>query len=112
MFLVAQLTFAPNFRVGKTKTKPMQRHILLSLLLVLPFGFLSAEDQSVDINHTPVETREDEDINDVIMHHIGDSYDWHVFDWKGHPVSVSLPVILYTKQGFVFEKLGPKNKVP
>ena len=80
----------------------MQRHILLSLLLALPFGFLRAENQTVsDFDHTPVETHEDEDINDVIMHHIGDSYDWHLFDWKGHAVSVSLPVILYTKEGFV-----------
>ncbi len=44
---------------------------------------------------------EDEKFNptDVIMHHIADGHDWHLFDWKGHAVSVPLPVILYTDNG-------------
>ena len=37
----------------------------------------------------------------VVMDHIKDAHDWHFFDYKDehgheHPVSVSLPVILYT----------------
>lgn len=45
--------------------------------------------------------KEDEKFNptDVIMHHIADGHDWHLFDWKGHAVSVPLPVILYTDNG-------------
>ena len=34
----------------------------------------------------------------LIMEHIGDSHDYHFFDWKGHPVSLPLPVILYSPQ--------------
>jgi F-type H+-transporting ATPase subunit a len=34
----------------------------------------------------------------LIMEHIGDSHDYHFFDWKGHPVSIPLPVILYSPQ--------------
>jgi F-type H+-transporting ATPase subunit a len=41
------------------------------------------------------------DITEVIMHHIKDAHDWHLFDWDGHPVSISLPVILYTDKGLV-----------
>jgi F-type H+-transporting ATPase subunit a len=37
----------------------------------------------------------------MILHHIGDSHDWHLFDLTDangglHPVSIPLPVILYT----------------
>jgi len=33
-----------------------------------------------------------------ILDHIGDAYEWHIMSWKGHHVSVPLPVILYSKQ--------------
>ena len=35
---------------------------------------------------------------DLIMHHIGDAHDWHIMDWDHHPVSVPLPIILYSKE--------------
>lgn len=38
---------------------------------------------------------------EVIMHHIMDAHDWHILDWNGHPVSVPLPVILWTENGLV-----------
>ena len=31
----------------------------------------------------------------MIMHHITDTHEWHVFDWRGRPVSIPLPIILY-----------------
>ncbi len=42
---------------------------------------------------------------DMIMHHISDAHDFHFFDYTDeagvkHPVSLSLPVILYTDKGF------------
>ena len=41
------------------------------------------------------------DAVDMIMHHIADAHDWHLFDLPGedghsHPVSIPLPVILYS----------------
>ena len=38
---------------------------------------------------------------EVIMHHIADSHGGHLFDWNDHPVSIPLPVILYTEEGLV-----------
>lgn len=35
---------------------------------------------------------------ELIMHHIGNAHDWHLFDWKGHAVSVPLPVIVYSSE--------------
>ena len=31
----------------------------------------------------------------MIMHHILDSHEWHVFDWKGKAFSIPLPIIIY-----------------
>lgn len=46
---------------------------------------------------------EDKEFNasDLINSHIGDSHDFHIFDWDGHPVSFNLPVILWTDNGLV-----------
>lgn len=35
----------------------------------------------------------------MIIEHIRDAHDWHICDVGGHPVSISLPVILYSKEG-------------
>lgn len=50
--------------------------------------------------HKPTEEGHDGKFNpgDLIMDHISDSHDFHFFDWGGHPVSISLPVILYSPQ--------------
>jgi F-type H+-transporting ATPase subunit a len=47
------------------------------------------------------EEKEAFDPAEVIMHHIADSHGWHLFDWNDHPVSIPLPVILYTEKGLV-----------
>ena len=39
---------------------------------------------------------------DMIMHHVTDAHEWHVMDIGGHPVSVPLPIILYTDNGLEF----------
>lgn len=39
--------------------------------------------------------------SDLINSHIGDSHDFHIFDWGGHPISFNLPVILWTDNGLV-----------
>ena len=40
---------------------------------------------------------------DMILHHIYDAHEWHVFDWKGKSYSIPLPIILYHQEsGFDF----------
>lgn len=34
---------------------------------------------------------------EFIFSHILDDHYWHIADWKGHPISIPLPVILYSK---------------
>ncbi len=44
--------------------------------------------------HHEETTKEEEfNITEMIMHHIGDSHNFHILDWDGHPVSMPLPII-------------------
>jgi F-type H+-transporting ATPase subunit a len=40
-------------------------------------------------------------VTDMIMHHVKDAHEFHIMDWKGHAISIPLPVILWTKNGLV-----------
>ncbi len=35
---------------------------------------------------------------ETILEHVKDAHDWHICDINGHPVSISLPVILYSSE--------------
>ena len=35
---------------------------------------------------------------DMIMHHISDAHDWHMFDYDGKSYSIPLPIIIYNKK--------------
>ena len=41
------------------------------------------------------------DVNEMIMHHIKDSHEFHIMDINGHAVSFPLPIILWTDNGLV-----------
>ena len=47
------------------------------------------------------ESEEEFNVTDMIMHHIKDAHDFHIMDWKGHAVSIPLPIILWTDNGLV-----------
>lgn len=86
------------------KVESINRNFLFSALLSIaltPCLYASdPEQEHTTHDHHAVEEQE-ENLNDVIMHHIFDAHDFHILDWKGHPVSVPLPVILYTDKGLV-----------
>lgn len=65
---------------------------ILFLALFFTFGLSFASDG---------EKTDKPDINQFIMDHIGDSHDYHLADWKGHAISIPLPVILLTNDGLV-----------
>lgn len=41
------------------------------------------------------------DAKEMIMHHVKDAHEFHVMDWNKKPVSIALPVILWTDNGLV-----------
>lgn len=74
--------------------------VLFSLLY---FSAFSQEHTSVDTAHAETSVahaegeEKEEDISQMILHHIADSHEWHFFG----DISVPLPVILYTENGLV-----------
>jgi len=75
------------------------RRIFPLLIMVLALSgvpnnaFAQHEEQGAEA--TPHEEKKGFNASEVIFGHIRDSHYWHLFDWNGHPVSFSLPVILY-----------------
>ncbi|WP_411274285.1 F0F1 ATP synthase subunit A [Daejeonella sp.] len=74
--------------------------VLFSLLNVSAY---SQEHTAADTAHAETSVahaegeEKEEDISQMILHHIADSHEWHFFG----DVSVPLPVILYTQNGLV-----------
>lgn len=98
--------------------KPVQYLLVGLLALTSSINFAATSADSVSVEHKNVETVEEshagtsvhgetvahkieEEFNasELINSHIGDAHDFHIADWDGHPISFSLPVILWTKNG-------------
>ncbi|WP_136468183.1 F0F1 ATP synthase subunit A [Flagellimonas onchidii] len=66
--------------------------VFLGLLLALPIaGFANYKDDT--------ESDKKFDPNKMIMHHVKDAHEFHVIDFNGKPISISLPIILWTDNG-------------
>lgn len=68
------------------------KKIALLLLFIFPLLGKAAGGQSENGEFNPTE---------LINSHIGDSHEFHAFDWGGKSYSVPLPVILWTNSGLV-----------
>lgn len=56
----------------------------------------SAVESPLDAAHEAEVEEEGFNATEVIMHHIADAHGFHIIDWHGHPISLPLPVILWT----------------
>jgi F-type H+-transporting ATPase subunit a len=58
---------------------------------------------SISFSNSLESSKDEEKFNvtDMIMHHIKDSHEFHILDWKGEGVSIPLPIILWTDNGLV-----------
>lgn len=47
------------------------------------------------------EDKEEKEFNakDMIMHHVKDAHEFHIIDWNDKPISIPLPIILWTDNG-------------
>ena len=82
--------------------------LLVALVASIPyFGFanpvvdsLSIANEAVAVQHEEVSHEKKAfDATELINSHIGDSHEFHIADWGGHPISFYLPVILWTNTG-------------
>ena len=87
--------------------KPVQ-FLLVALVASIPyFGFANPVVDSLSVvneavaDHSVSVVHEEKEFNatDLINSHIGDSHEFHIADWGGHPISFYLPVILWTNNG-------------
>ncbi len=66
------------------------------------FSFLILFFVNISIVFAGTEKNSDQfDVNEMIMHHIKDSHEFHIMDINGHAVSFPLPVVLWTDNGLV-----------
>lgn len=76
----------------------------LSLVFIFLSTFLLAEDHTEEFPGMKIDTENAGHkpnkfkAGDMILEHVKDAYDWHIMDLNGHPVSISLPVIIYSPE--------------
>ena len=77
----------------------MMKKFNLTLLFILSVSFLfsdiSAQETMKDAS--PQEVEEKLDIKGLILEHLADTYEWHLFTWNEKSYTIHLPVILYSK---------------
>jgi len=86
------------------KLAPFFKLVILTIAFVVLSNktVYSQEHNASQESEETHQTEEDKfDITSMIMHHISDAHEFHVLDWKGHSVSVPLPIILWTDNGLV-----------
>ncbi len=90
-------TFAPNLKQRIFKRYRMILNTFKSVLFSVLFLAVSFAGYASE-NSDPIQ---DEEFNPkgMILHHVKDAHEFHLWDWKGKPVSLSLPIILWTDNG-------------
>ena len=77
----------------------MDNHSNMMLRLIIAFFVFTAAISASPTTAGPAGDNNTENKKfqpgDMIMHHILDSHEWHVLTWKGHHISVPLPIILF-----------------
>ena len=83
--------------------KTTKFNIIKNLILGLFFVLASTPSFAIDIANDSKDSEIEEEFNvtDMIMHHVKDAHEFHVMDWKGHAISIPLPIILWTENGLV-----------
>lgn len=66
------------------------KHIFCLLTLFLVLSPAMAADQE----------KENIDLEEILMGHIKDSYEWHITDFMGKPIVLHLPVIVKSSTGW------------
>lgn len=83
--------------------KLSKSYVITLAFLFFSYGVLFAQHANEDDHalasesHVADTHKEAFNAGDFILEHVSDSYDWHVTEWKGNPVSIPLPIILYSK---------------
>lgn len=75
-------------------TRALIGPLAVAFLFLLPIFGMAANDNEP-------ETEKKFDPKAMIYSHVWDSHEFHIADWQGHPITLALPVILWTDNGLV-----------
>lgn len=94
------LIFAANFRTGMNLCSVKSLLVAVSSIIWLSLPVTAPAQEMAHPEATHQETHENGsfDPGKIIMEHIGDSHDFHFIDLESGPVSIPLPVIVYSPQ--------------
>lgn len=67
------------------------RSLLVLMVVFFSFGEVFAQENEGDASEF--------DPKELINGHVWDSHEFHIADWDGHPITLALPVILWTDNG-------------
>jgi len=75
----------------------------LNTLRAVFFSFFSLAFTSIGFasEDKKEEGKEPFNAKEMIMHHVKDAHEFHIVDWNGKPISIALPIILWTDNGLV-----------
>jgi F-type H+-transporting ATPase subunit a len=92
-------TFARNLKQGIFKQYGMTLNTFRNVLFSTLFLAISA----IGYANEDSENQENEkfDAKGMILHHVKDAHEFHIVDINDKPVSIPLPIILYTDNGLV-----------
>lgn len=100
--------FAPEFKklyiklpAMTNKTNRFKAFLFFFVFLFAAFRVSASESLENEGNAANDSTQESKhegfNAGKLVMDHISDSHDWHIYGSEEHPVSIPLPVILYNK---------------
>src|ERR1700760_776557 len=69
--------------------------LILLALAVFCFPGHSFAQNGADQAAVPAKEEKKINITELVFGHVGDSHEWHFFEWNGSPVALPLPVIAY-----------------
>ena len=69
---------------------------LRSILLVICLAMSVRSFAGQGTVSSPEVTSDEVNVSEMLFGHIGDSYGWHITDWKGQHVTIPLPCIVYS----------------
>ena len=90
-------TFARNLEQGIFKLFGMTLNTLRTVyFLVFSFVLTTSGFATQD---AVSQEKKGFDAKEMIMHHVKDAHEFHILDWNKKPITISLPIILWTDNG-------------
>ncbi len=75
----------------------MKQILFLIVLFIFSTASFAAEGESQYINDSNTGPEKELNVKELILEHLADSYEWHMFSTKKGDVTLHLPIILYSK---------------